>query len=378
MRQAGRSLPEYRQIRERHEFFEINRSAELTAEVTLQPVRRHDVDAAVMFADIMTPVVAMGVGVELVEGVGPVVAEPIRTLAAVERLRVPDPAETVGPVLDAIRAVRGELRPEQAVVGFCGGPFTVAGYLVEGKPSRDFAVTKALMYREPAVWRGLLDKLAATFAAYVVAQAQAGRRRRPALRLLGRRALARRLRRVRRALVGARARRARRRRRARDPLRHRRVDAAAGDRRRRRRRDRPRLADPARRGLGARRRRPRGAGEPRSGRAARPVGAHRGRRPRRPRPCRRPCRATSSTSATASSRAPTRTCSAACESSSTPRRHEELTLPAHRRDEGHLAPALPLFLSPGWVGARDGTLRCGPPRRHEIRPPSARRLAFSA
>ncbi len=174
MRQAGRSLPEYRRIRERHEFFEINRSAELTAEVTLQPVRRHDVDAAVMFADIMTPVVAMGAGVELVEGVGPVVAEPVRTLAAVERLRVPDPAETVGPVLDAIRAVRAELRPDQAVVGFCGGPFTVAGYLVEGKPSRDFAVTKALMYREPAVWSALLDKLAATFAAYVLAQAEAG------------------------------------------------------------------------------------------------------------------------------------------------------------------------------------------------------------
>ena len=174
MRQAGRSLPEYREIRERHEFFEINRSAELTAEVTLQPVRRHRVDAAVMFADIMTPVVAMGVGVELVEGVGPVVREPIRTAAQVERLRVPDPTETVGPILEAIGAVRAELAPEQAVVGFCGGPFTVAGYLVEGKPSRDFAVTKALMYREPVVWHGLLEKLAATFSAYAVAQAAAG------------------------------------------------------------------------------------------------------------------------------------------------------------------------------------------------------------
>src|SRR6185437_3627227 len=130
MRQAGRSLPEYRAVRERHGFFEINRSAELTAEVTLQPVRRHEVDAAVMFADIMTPVVAMGVDVELVEGVGPVVGDPIRTLAAVERIRVPDPAEAVAPILDAIRIVRAELAPEQAVVGFCGGPFTVAGYLV--------------------------------------------------------------------------------------------------------------------------------------------------------------------------------------------------------------------------------------------------------
>jgi uroporphyrinogen decarboxylase len=174
MRQAGRSLPEYRAIRERHEFFEINRSAELTAEVTLQPVRRHHVDAAVMFADIMTPVVAMGAGVELVEGVGPVVAEPVRSLAAVERLRIPDPAETVAPVLDAIGIVRRELAPDQAVVGFCGGPFTVAGYLVEGRPSRDFALTKALMYNEPAVWNALMEKLAETFSAYGLAQAQAG------------------------------------------------------------------------------------------------------------------------------------------------------------------------------------------------------------
>jgi uroporphyrinogen decarboxylase len=174
MRQAGRSLPEYRAIRERHAFFEVNRSAELTAEVTLQPVRRHNVDAAVMFADIMTPVVAMGLDVELVEGVGPVVREPVRSLAAVEKLRVPDPEETLAPILEAIGIVRRELAPEQAVVGFFGGPFTVAGYLVEGKPSREFAVTKTLMYAEPDVWFALLDRLADTFAAYAVAQARAG------------------------------------------------------------------------------------------------------------------------------------------------------------------------------------------------------------
>jgi uroporphyrinogen decarboxylase len=174
MRQAGRSLPEYREIRERHGFFEINRSAELTAEITLQPVRRHGVDAAVMFADIMTPVVPMGIGVELVEGVGPVVAEPVRTLAAVERLRVPDPAEAVAPILEAIRIVRRELASDQAVVGFCGGPFTVAGYLVEGRPSREFSTTKRLMYSEPEVWNGLMEKLADTSAAYAVAQVRAG------------------------------------------------------------------------------------------------------------------------------------------------------------------------------------------------------------
>ena len=166
MRQAGRSLPEYREIRERHAFFEINQSAELTAEITLQPVRRHGVDAAVMFADIMTPVVPMGIDVQLVEGVGPVVAEPVRTLAAVERLRVPDPEEAVAPILEAIGIVRRELASDQAVVGFCGGPFTVAGYLVEGRPSREFATTKKLMYAEPEVWNALMEKLADTFAAY--------------------------------------------------------------------------------------------------------------------------------------------------------------------------------------------------------------------
>ena len=174
MRQAGRSLPEYREIRERHEFFEINRSAELTAEVTLQPVRRHRVDAAVMFADIMTPVVAMGLEVQLVEGVGPVLHDPIRTQADLGRLGRLDPSQAVGPILDAIGIVRAELAPDEAVIGFCGGPFTVASYLVEGKPSRDFAVTKALMYGEPGLWHGLLARLAEAFAAYAVAQADAG------------------------------------------------------------------------------------------------------------------------------------------------------------------------------------------------------------
>jgi uroporphyrinogen decarboxylase len=174
MRQAGRSLPEYRALRERHAFFEINRSAELTAEVTLQPVRRHDVDAAVIFADIMTPVLAIGVDVQLIEGVGPVLDEPIRTRAAVDRLRPSELEQGVAPVLEAIGIVRRELRADQAVVGFCGGPFTVAGYLVEGRPSRDFAITKRLMYGEPQVWSALLDLLSEAFARYAVAQAGAG------------------------------------------------------------------------------------------------------------------------------------------------------------------------------------------------------------
>jgi uroporphyrinogen decarboxylase len=171
MRQAGRSLPEYRAIRERHSLFEVGEQPELCAEVTLQPVRRHDVDAAVMFADIMSPVLSMGVGVELVENVGPVVAEPVRTGADVERLRIGEPPARI---MEAIRMVRDELPPEKAVVGFCGGPFTVAGYLVEGKPSRDFLTVKQLMYREPTVWHALMEKLAETFAAYVRAQVRSG------------------------------------------------------------------------------------------------------------------------------------------------------------------------------------------------------------
>ena len=171
MRQAGRSLPEYREIRTRHTLFEVCEQPELCAEVTLQPVRRHDVDAAVMFADIMTPVLAMGIEVELVDGVGPVVAAPIRIAADVERLRPGAPDERI---LEAVRIVRRELPDEKAVVGFCGGPFTVAGYLVEGRPSRDHARVKELMYREPHVWHALADRLADGFSAYVAAQAAAG------------------------------------------------------------------------------------------------------------------------------------------------------------------------------------------------------------
>jgi uroporphyrinogen decarboxylase len=174
MRQAGRSLPEYREIRVRHGLFDIVRDAELCAEVTLQPVRRHGVDAAVMFADIMLPVLAMGVDVDLVENVGPVVARPVRAAADVTALCVPEPEEAVPSILEAVRIVRRELRDDQAVVGFCGGPFTVAGYLVEGKPSRDFVRTKSLMYREPATWHALMKRLTEQFAPYVAATAAAG------------------------------------------------------------------------------------------------------------------------------------------------------------------------------------------------------------
>jgi uroporphyrinogen decarboxylase len=174
MRQAGRSLPGYREIRKRHTLFEVCRQPELCAEVTLEPVRVHGVDAAVMFADIMLPVLGMGVDVELVENVGPVIEHPIRTAGDVDALRVPDPEEAVPFILEAVRLVRAELDPERALVGFCGGPFTVAGYLVEGKPTRDFVQTKRLMYGAPEVWHALMEKLTEMSIRYLRAKVEAG------------------------------------------------------------------------------------------------------------------------------------------------------------------------------------------------------------
>jgi uroporphyrinogen decarboxylase len=169
MRQAGRSLPEYRTLRAKHSFWELARTPELCAEVTLQPVRRHDVDAAVIFADIMTPVLALGVDVELVEGVGPVVDPPITDAS---ELRLPD--DVAPEVAAAIRIVRDDLDEQKAVVGFCGGPFTVAGYLVEGSPSRDFTKVKGFIHAEPDAWHALMEVLAACFARYVREQVDAG------------------------------------------------------------------------------------------------------------------------------------------------------------------------------------------------------------
>jgi uroporphyrinogen decarboxylase len=132
------------------------------------------VDAAVLFADIVSPVLGMGVDVELVEGVGPVVEERIDSAAAVERLRVVEAEEWAAPILEAVRLVRGELEPERALVGFCGAPFTVAGYLVEGRSSRDFVRVKTLMYREPETWHALMERLTEQFTRYVAATAAAG------------------------------------------------------------------------------------------------------------------------------------------------------------------------------------------------------------
>ncbi len=172
MRQAGRALPEYRAIRERATLLEITRDAALCAEVTLQPVRRLGVDAAILFADITTPFAGLGVDFDIREGVGPVIARPVRTAADVATLRPFDAEASVGPLLEAVSLIRGE--SPVPLIGFAGAPFTLACYLVEGGPSREFVRTKALMHADPATWDRLMAVLTDTTVRYLAAQVTAG------------------------------------------------------------------------------------------------------------------------------------------------------------------------------------------------------------
>lgn len=174
MRQAGRSLPEYRAIKAQHSLLEICRRPELCAEVTLQPVRRYDVDAAILYADIMHPLVGVGIELDLVEAVGPVIAHPIRTAEDLWRLRELEPAEDLAFVIDDIGCTLDELAGEKPLIGFSGAPFTLACYLIEGRASREFVHTKRLMYAQPAVWDALMLRLARIVVAYGLMQAQAG------------------------------------------------------------------------------------------------------------------------------------------------------------------------------------------------------------
>ncbi len=173
MRQAGRSFAAYRKLRERYGILELAKTPELCAEVTLMPVRELGVDAAVLFADIMLPLEPMGVGLRIEPDVGPVIDRPIRSAADVARLRPFDPAG-VSFTLDAIRLVSAELTGHAGVIGFSGAPFTLACYLIEGRPSRDFALAKSFMYREPAAWHDLMERLATMIAIYLRAQIEAG------------------------------------------------------------------------------------------------------------------------------------------------------------------------------------------------------------
>jgi uroporphyrinogen decarboxylase len=174
MRQAGRCLAEYRALRQQHDILTIAKTPELSAQVSLMPIDIFGVDGAVLFADIMLPLEGMGVPFMIEPEIGPIIHDPIRSRAQVDALRLIDPETELGFVMDAIRLVRRELDGRQAVIGFSGAPFTLACYLIEGRPSRDYAVAKAFMYREPEAWHALMQKLSTVVIGYLNAQIAAG------------------------------------------------------------------------------------------------------------------------------------------------------------------------------------------------------------
>ena len=173
MRQAGRYLPEYRAIREKVPFLELCKTADLAAEVTVQPVRRLGVDAAIIFSDILIPVEAMGMELHLDDG-GPRLPQPVRTEADVRRLAIPDPEDRTGFVAEAIRRTRKALSDSVPVIGFCGAPFTLASYMVEGGGSRSFLNIKRLLFERPPVAHALFEKLTQTLIPYLQMQVAAG------------------------------------------------------------------------------------------------------------------------------------------------------------------------------------------------------------
>ena len=172
MRQAGRSLPEYRAVRGEGTILDAIAKPELAAEITLQPVRRHGVDAAILYSDIVVPAAAIGFGVDVAPGTGPVIERPFRSRADLDRLRPLEPELDTPYVLETVRILAGELAVP--LIGFAGAPFTVASYLVEGGPSRRYAATKGLMYGDEALWHALLDRLADLAAASLRSQVEAG------------------------------------------------------------------------------------------------------------------------------------------------------------------------------------------------------------
>ena len=175
MRQAGRYLPEYREIRARAgSFIELMSTPELACEVTLQPVKRFPLDAAILFSDILTIPAAMGLGLQFVEGEGPAFERPVRAQAAVARLGVPDPEKDLRYVLDTVRLVRRELAGRVPLIGFAGSPWTLACYMVEGGASKEFALIKAMLHSEPATLHKLLGVLARSVSTYLNAQINAG------------------------------------------------------------------------------------------------------------------------------------------------------------------------------------------------------------
>lgn len=174
MRQAGRSLPEYRAVRGEGSILGAIAKPDLAAEITLQPVRRYGVDGAVMYSDIVVPAHAIGFGIDVAPGTGPVAAEPMRTAADLQRIRPYEPAVDAPYIAESVQIVRRELPAGVAVLAFAGAPFTVASYLVEGRPSRTYEHTKALMHTDEALWHDLMARLADQAIASVVAQLAAG------------------------------------------------------------------------------------------------------------------------------------------------------------------------------------------------------------
>lgn len=176
MRQAGRSLPEYRELRAGTSMLESCRNPDLVSEITLQPVRRHGVDAAIFFSDIVVPLEAAGVAVEIVPGTGPVMEHPVRTRADLDRIEDLTP-DAISDIAESIRRVRAELdakHPDTALIGFAGAPFTVASYLIEGGPSRNHEKTKAMMLGDPELFSAILEKLGRMSATFIDVQLTAG------------------------------------------------------------------------------------------------------------------------------------------------------------------------------------------------------------
>ncbi len=175
MRQAGRYMAEYRELRAKHTMLEMIQNAELAAEVTLQPITAFDLDAAIIFADILPPLIGMGLQLEFVKGEGPVIHNPINTTYDVDMLGTPPADVHLNATLEAIKIVVKELEPRGIpLIGFAGAPFTLASYAIEGGGSKDYAKTKALMYTEPAAWKRLMDKLVTVQADYLLKQVEAG------------------------------------------------------------------------------------------------------------------------------------------------------------------------------------------------------------
>jgi uroporphyrinogen decarboxylase len=174
MRQAGRYMADYRALRQRYSMLELCRSPELATQVTLQPVEALDIDAAILFSDLLLPLEPMGLPFDFVKGEGPAIERPLRSAADVERLKVFEPRDELGHVLESIRLVRRALDGRLPLIGFGGAPFTLASYAIEGGSSRSYQTTKALMYGDPQTWHRLCDTFATVMASFLAAQVEAG------------------------------------------------------------------------------------------------------------------------------------------------------------------------------------------------------------